>query len=379
MCKKRKILFISSWYPTHLEPNNGNFVQRHAEAVSLLHNVEVLHAIGDFNLKSNYLIESKEINGIKTVIVFYKNTNKPVVNFYRRMKAYSIGFKKVIFPDLVHANVLHNNLFFVVYLQKKFKIPFVVTEHWTALQKESHHKTSIVILKTAKFIGNQARFILPVSNNLKQSLVLLGIKTPMKLVSNVVDTEVFNFKEIVGHSKDFKFLHISSLIPRKNPDKIIKAVHRLRIEGFPVQLNIGGDGDEVALQSLIKELRAESYISVFGTLTYNQVAEKMQQSDCFVLFSDNETQGCVILESYACGKPVIATMVGGVPEFVSPEKGILIEPHDEEGLYKAMKEMIKIRTQYSPNVLREFVVDKHSQESICRQFTKIYDQVLEGN
>ena len=52
-----KILFISSWFPNKLEPTNGNFVQRHAEAVALKHDVEILHTIGDFNQKETFVFD----------------------------------------------------------------------------------------------------------------------------------------------------------------------------------------------------------------------------------------------------------------------------------------------------------------------------------
>ena len=54
-----KILFISSWFPSKIEPTNGNFVQRHAEAVSRLYDVEILHAIGDPNQEENYFFDEK--------------------------------------------------------------------------------------------------------------------------------------------------------------------------------------------------------------------------------------------------------------------------------------------------------------------------------
>ena len=72
-----KILFISSWFPNKLEPTNGNFVQRHAEAVSQLHDVEILHSIGDSMQKETYLFDDKIINRIRTVIVYYKNSKNP--------------------------------------------------------------------------------------------------------------------------------------------------------------------------------------------------------------------------------------------------------------------------------------------------------------
>jgi len=337
-----KILFISSWFPNKLEPTNGNFVQRHAEAVATLHDVEILHTIGDYNQKKTYVFDDKIINGIRTLIIYYKNSKNPVQNFLRRMKAYKMGFARMQKPNLIHANVLHNNMLFAVYLKKKYKIPFVVSEHWTSLQQENLGKTSVNIKRIAKYIAKHADYILPVSENLKESLHTLGIKTPMKVISNVVNTAVFDIK-ITEKKQTTKFLHVSSLIPRKRPDKIIETVHKLK----------------------------ENEIS------YSEVAEKMQASDCFILFSDNETQGCVILESYACGKPVIATAVGGVPEFIKPGLGVLIEKANEQELYSSMKDFIDNKTKFEePEMLRKFVVDRFSKESIAEQFAKIYEEVV---
>jgi len=371
-----KILFISSWFPNKLEPTNGNFVQRHAEAVALKHDVEILHTIGDFNQTETYVFDDKVINGIRTLIIYYKNSKNPIQNFLRRMKAYKMGFSKMQKPNLVHANVLHNNMLFAVYLKKKFNIPFVVTEHWTALQNQNLDKTSGNIKRIAKYIAKNAGYILPVSENLLESLQAIGIKTPMKVISNVVNTDVFTIKPN-PENPTAKFLHVSSLIPRKRPNQIIETVCKLKQSGYNVSLEIGGDGDTKTLKNLVKKLNAESYISVFDEISYSEVAEKMQTSGCFILFSDNETQGCVILESYACGKPVIATAVGGVPEFVKPGLGILIEKANETELYQSMENFLNHKMNIEkPEVLRQFVVDHFSKESICRQFSDIYNEVL---
>lgn len=373
---RKKILFISSWFPNKLEPTNGNFVQRHAEAVSELHEVEILHVIGDFNQHEIYLLDDQNINGIRTLIVYYKNTRNPIQNFFRRMNAYQKGYAKMQRPDLVHANVLHNSMLFAVYLKKRHNIPFVITEHWTALQTENQPTTSATIKRTAAFIGNQASYVMPVSENLKGGLINLGIHTPMKIISNVVDTEVFN---IIKSEKgeETKFLHVSSLIPRKKPDKIIETVVKLHENGYAVKLDIGGDGDTESLRNLVNKHKAGNYISVFDAISYREVAEKMQHSDCFILFSENETQGCVILESYACGKPVIATNVGGVPEFIKPGFGILIKKNNESELYNSIESVIKQDSVFKePEHLRQYIIDNFSKESIGRAFSSVYNEVL---
>lgn len=374
-----KILFISSWFPNKLEPTNGNFVQRHAEAAALLHDVEILHTIGDINQKEEFVFDDKIINGIRTLIIYYKNSNNPALNFFRRMKAYKMGFVKMQKPDLVHASVLHNNMLFAVYLKKKYKIPFVVTEHWTALQEQNLSKTSNNIKRIARYIAKNAGYILPVSYNLKDSLKQLGITTPMKVISNVVDTEVFTVKPKTEQS-EVKFLHVSSLIPRKRPKDIINAVHLLHQNGFQVSLEIGGDGDTESLINLVKDLNAENYIKVFDAISYAEVAEKMQNSDYFILFSENETQGCVILESYACGKPVISTRVGGAAEFIIDGLGIGIEKNNTDQLYSVLEKICKKEYSFkNESEIRQFSVNGYSRESIAKQFTEIYNEVIAKN
>lgn len=373
--KRKNILFISSWFPDKINPTSGNFVQRHAEAVALLNTVEVLHAIGNTNQEEKFVFEDKIINEIRTLIIYYKKTETPILNFLRRMKAYKVGFSRMQKPDLVHANILHNTLFFAVWLKKIHKIPFVLTEHWSALQMENIHKTSKRVLKIAKFIGNQAAYILPVSNNLLESLEQIGIKTPKKVISNVVNTEIFNIEK--NDNVVPKFLHISNLIPLKKADRIISVAKKLHNDGFKFTLEIGGDGDFQKVQKDINQLYAGNYIKTFGAITYQEVAEKMKNSDCFVLFSENETQGCVILESLACGVPVISTAVGGVPEFVQENFGILIEKNSETELYNAMKNILENNQKFeSPEILRNYVVSNFSKESIAKRFDEIYNKVL---
>ena len=371
---RHKILFISSWFPNKLEPTNGNFVQRHAEAVSLLHDVEVLHAIGDFNQKEKFVFDDEMINGIRTLIVYYKNSKNPLQNFLRRMKAYQLGFKKMQKPDLVHGNVLHNNLLFAVYLKKKFGIPFVVTEHWTALREINRNKLPFQKKMIAKFIGNQSSMLLPVSKDLEKGLKSLPIKTKMKVVPNVVDDTVFKPK--TSENEKITFIHVSSLIPRKNPEKIIEAAINLWEKGFDLNLKIGGDGDIKPLMNQIEKSSFRDKIEIFGELTISEVAEKMKNADCFILFSDDENQPCVIAESFASGIKVISTNVGGISEFFPDNFGILLEKVDVKLLEEAMIKVLNSELNSSKKEISHYAEQTFSKQKIAEKFSEIYNQVL---
>lgn len=373
--ERKNILFISSWFPNKVEPSNGNFVQRHAEAISLKHHVEILHSIGDFYQNEKYLIDDQVINGIKTVIVYYRNSKNPLKNFYRRMKAYKMGFSRMQKPDLVHANVLHNSMFFAVYLKNKYKIPFVISEHWTAYQENASDAHGKVWRFFAKWIANQSSAVLPVSGNLKKGLIDLGVTKSIKVISNVVNTDVFKLDKVKKNDV-FTFLHVSSLVQRKNPDKIIATAKKLFDAGYKFRLEIGGS-DFKHLKKQIKDLSASDYISTFGLLPLSGVAEKMQQSHALILFSENETQGCVLVEANACGIPVISSKVGGVPEFVSENTGVLVEKNNVEALYLAMEKVLLHKVNFeSPEILHQQIKEKYSPEKIAGAFSEVYEFVL---
>lgn len=370
-----KILFISSWFPNKLESTNGNFVQRHAEAVSHLHDVEVLHSIGDPDQKQTYLFDDQIVNEIRTLIVYYRKSSNPVLNFFRRMKAYKKGFSRLQKPDLVHANVLQNSMLFAVYLKRKFKIPFVVTEHWSGFLKLNRKKLWKSQFFIAKMIANKAEFVLPVSQYLLHDLKELGLKTKFEVVGNVVDTDLFSLKSALNQHP-FKFLHISNLVPLKNPDKIIGAAVKLRNKFDNFELHIGGDGDIGKLNKIIGENKAESFIKTFPILSLNEVAEKMRESDCFVLFSEYENFPCVLLESLSTGTVAIATEVGGVPEIINDKNGVLISNSEKE-LYEAMKKVLLQETNFDePKKHHEYIVNYFSVKKIAQKFDEIYRQIL---
>lgn len=371
---KHKVLFISSWFPNKLEPTNGNFVQRHAEAVSLRCEVEILHAIGDFDQKETFTFEDKVINNIRTLIVYYKNTGNPIRNFYRRMMAYKKGFAKLSHPDLIHASILHNSMFFAVYLKKRFRIPFVISEHWSALKKKNQSKTPSGIKRIARFIGNQSDQVLPVSQNLQSGLEALGITTAMKVIPNVVNTDVFF--PVMKNTGRITFIHISNLTPNKNADKILNVAVKLLKAGYDLRLEIGGDGDISKLKNRVEREGLGSKIEVFGIQTLSQVAERMRKSDCFILFSDDENQPCVIAEAFASGIKVISTNVGGVSEFFPDDFGILLEGPQEDLLNDAMKNILESDRNYNRLRLKHYADQTFSQETIAEKFAEIYNEIL---
>lgn len=373
------ILFISSWFPNNQQPQSGDFVWRHAKAVALQHHVEVLHVVGAVNQQEQYVVDDYTQNGVRIVRVYYRQSPYSALNFLRRRKAYRRFFSMMKKPDIVHANVLRNPMLFAVYLKRKYHIPFVVTEHWTAFQPEKIKHLSQLNLAIAKHIARHAAKVLPVSEDLKNCLQQAKIGKRYHVVGNVVDTEVFKISEDKKETTTFNLLHISSLNNRKQPLKILRAAVQLYEKGLPIKLSIGGNDDLAVIRSFIKKHNAEEYISTFGMISHEEVAEKMATADLFVLFSTEENLPCVLLEAMACGVGFVSSDVGGIREIATEEKGVLVPLDDWEQLVASCEKIVQGDTiLQSKKALRSYVVENFSMPVIANKFSEIYTQILRG-
>ncbi len=377
------ILFLASWYPTRVEPQNGNFIQRHAEAVSLNCNVACLHVFSIPGIKG-FEIDAQWRNNVFEVIVYFGKTGKyfPLRKINRYLKAHRLGFKKVleVFQkiDLVHLNVFFPAGIFALELQRKYSLPFVITEHWTAFLDINPHAFNwfekFYIIKT----GKGAACICPVSYDLKKAIENMGIPGPYKIIPNVVDTNLFH----LGKRRDFtikKILHVSTLNDQhKNVIGILRVTARLQKERQDFKLTLAGNKygdlhhrhiDQLGIQKELVEIHEE--------IPLEAIAAMMQEHHIFVLFSNYENLPCVISEAQASGMVVLATDVGGVNEMIDAKNGLLIKAKDEEALYKQLNSLLDRLDDYDPQEISRSAKARYSYQSVADQYLEVYQSTLE--
>ena len=374
MNKKLHILFLNSWYPSRVLPFNGDFIQRHAEAVSLLHQVTSLHIITDPNCKQSFEIEKKEIKGVNTIIGYIKPTRNPVIKGYLYLKIYKNILKEIGQFDVVHLNVLYPFGIFALHLKWFRKKPFIISEHWTGYQTYSTNTVSLIQKIISTIITKNANFVCPVSKNLENSMVLNGLEGNYKVIPNVVDTETFVPKEIINDR--LTILHVSSMVNvHKNVEGILNVVSKLK-ENIPnFQLYLIGNNSN-SYNSLITDLNLNQNVIVIDQIDHSRIAHYMQQSDIFILFSNYENLPCVILESFSCGLPVISTNVGGIAEYFPDNFGQLILKNDENALFKAITSYHNADAKHSKIKMHKYVKSNFSPSIICNNFTELYNKSL---
>lgn len=168
--------------------------------------------------------------------------------------------------------------------------------------------------------------------------------------------------------------------PKKGLRYLLEAVARLEQEaGKPVcQVLLVGEGPaEGSLRAISERLGITSRVVFTGMR--RDIPLLLSMMDVFVLPSLYEGFGIAILEAMEAGKPVIATTVGGIPEFVAPgQSGFLVPPGDAPALAKAIKQLLdepeKARIMGLQG--REHVKKHYSIESIVRQHEQLYELCL---
>lgn len=377
------LFFVTSWFPSRVIPNNGNFVARHARLVAQHHAVTVITIQDDPAMATGQLeLNERDEDGYHVIQVYFGQGRVPgPVKLALRARAWAkgMGHARTQFgkPDLLHAHVLLDAGMVTALWSQGWRVPFLLTEHSWAYRLP--HALSGVRWLLGRFACRQAKVIMPVSDNLAQNMRELNhLGGRYRTVSNVVNTELFTYQKPAPPSP-FRLLHVSSFLPEKNVAGILEAFANLKqTSEQPIALHFAGDGDREALQARIAAAGLDN-ITHSGPHTEVEIADLMAQSHAFVLFSHYETQGVVLLEAMSSGRPVIATAIGGIPETVVPGKtGLLVPVGDTGALTAAMTEMRGNYEQFDLLDIRERAVARYSEGAVLQALEEEYALAVVG-
>jgi glycosyltransferase involved in cell wall biosynthesis len=200
----------------------------------------------------------------------------------------------------------------------------------------------------------------------------------IEFIQNVVET---NFVQPEKSNKTgIKVLFVGRLDKNKRPEKFIKlaAVLTERFPELPLQFQIVGDG---ILRNELERLAENLNISS-KKLTFFGVCDEMetiyQQADLLISTSKREGTSNVLLEAMAHNLPVIATNVGGTPNILNENRGILIQPDNEAQLLEAATKLIldEDLRKHLGSEGRNYVEKNHSLGLLEARLPQIYGKLI---
>lgn len=384
------ILWLVSWYPNSLAPFDGDFIQRHAKAVSLFQKIVVIY----FKKDEHGVITTdvKEMTSITEnlteKIIYYHSLKTGIIiidRFLSNLK-YKNVYQKYLSkylqqegkPLLTHVHVAIKAGEQALWLQTKFNIPFIISEHWTGYLPEAQlkfrnlHRYNRINITKAFAV---AKKITAVSEVLGQAIQKLFFIKDYLVIPNVVDTTIFYPKDHPKNSPPI-FIHISNMNYQKNGGAIIEAFNLLKKRGYDFQLLIFGNVPDKYF-ILVKDLNLEHQILFKKEVPQNELANTLKISDALILYSRYETFGCVVIEANACEVPVILSDLPVFKEFVTEgENGHFVAKDNSADLASAIENFIGGKFQFNKKKISERISYRFCFEAIGIKFYDLYRQIL---
>lgn len=292
---------------------------------------------------------------------------------------YDDYIKKYGKPDLIHAHNFRYAGCVAASLAYRKKTPFVVTEHSSAYSSgEIQGKLAERLAVVAASASGVSAVSKPFAEIVCRALRLEDDK--LTVIPNFLSEDFFSSVSAPRPSpsiaEEFVFLNVAELVPVKN-QKLLLEAFAAAFKQTTAKLRIVGDGPcKKELLRKAEELGVSSQVEMLGRLSRSGVCEQMRKADCFVLSSDSETFGVVLIEALSQGLPVVSTSCGGPSDIINEKNGILVKPKDVQSLSEAMYVMRKTHDQFDkPAIIRE-CQERYSEKKVSNQYIQFYQDAL---
>jgi N-acetyl-alpha-D-glucosaminyl L-malate synthase BshA len=223
-------------------------------------------------------------------------------------------------------------------------LPVVTTLHGTDITLVGVHPSFQPITRFS-ILGSQG--LTTVSEWLADETVRdFGVpRERIRVIPNFIDPDLYRpgiepcHRATLAPGGEKILMHVSNFRPVKRVPDCVEVLARVRRE-VPARLVLVGDGPErPRVQERAEELGVADHVLFLGK--HQSVHELLSCADLFLLPSRSESFGLAALEAMACGAPVVASRVGGLPEVVPQgEGGFLREPGDLDGMAEDALEVL---------------------------------------
>jgi glycosyltransferase involved in cell wall biosynthesis len=351
--RKIRLLVFTSLYPNAVQPRHGRFVEerlRHlvdsgrisATVVAPVPWFPFRNAIFGAYAVFAAVPQREERHGITILHPRYPVIPKLGMNIapslmhrallpmLRKLKSEGPGF------DLIDAHYFYPDGVAAARLGAAIGKPVVISARGTDVTWIPRYRRP---RRQIQWAAKAAAAVVAVSQALKDSLVALGV-SPGKItvLRNGVDLDGFGPRDCSALRARLDlhgpvWLTVGNLVELKGVNIAIEALAQVA----DATLLIAGEGpQEYELRGLVERLGLGSRVRFLGAIPHAELCDYYNVADALVHASSREGMPNVVLEAMACGTPVVATPVGGIPELItSPDAGELMRDRRPEALVQA--------------------------------------------
>lgn len=287
---------------------------------------------------------------------------------------YLVLSKRIRF-DIIHAHFVYRPGYLAVILGKIFGKPTVITAHGSDIhQNLNTEKGNRTLRERTLFSLRSCWKIITVSNYLKTRMIEEGIdENKIFVIPCGFSEEIFYPKNKDEMRRKLSLpmgediiMYVGNLEKIKGIDILINAYALIKSMNKVKLLIIGDGSQKEELINRIRKNKLEESVLLLGYKNRLEVSEYINASDIVVVSSRNEGRSLVAVEAIACGKPVVASRVGGISEVINDEKiGILVEKENPIALSDAIERALKISWN------AEYISKQTNGDSFSRIIPKI--------
>ena len=230
-----------------------------------------------------------------------------------------------------------------------------------------------------RFVLRRCDHISAISQALADSTAAIDI--PPSAISIIPSSGVdLNRFVPITNSRESLILYVGSLITRKGVVYLLEAMSQITRAYPSFRLFVVGEGPErSSLEKKTADMGLTERVTFTGRQPSDQVCQRIQRAKLLVLPSIEEGIGYVLLEALACGTPIVASRVGGIPDVVTPEVGLLVPPANSDLLAEAVSQLLgddKLWGEMSESARTR--AEKHyGSHQIAAQYAAIYKEIAD--
>ena len=377
-------------FPNPVDRDRGIFTLQLAKQLTKDHNLTVICPLpwfprySVFSRFTKWYIHSQvpyhyEIEGVN--IYSPKYPMLPKVSEALHAKFVRLGIRRLIKKlhsqskfEVINSQWLYPDSVAVDAVARSLNIPHIATGLGCDVNHDLFDKNKRSAM--LEMIQNVKK-ITVVSNDLRRVLIEQSVPSSKILtIANGVDLTQFkpmnrnNCRKRLGISSEKEIiLYVGRLSEEKNCFRMIRAFVQLETTK-DVELYIIGDGP---LSNSLKDLALSSSksgrIRFIGQVEHQLISVWMGASDYFCLPSIREGCPNVVLESLGCGRPVLASNVGGIPDMVKKNTGILFNPLEVDEISKTFE--LALDTKWDPKFIKQSI--KHlTWENTAEKYLSVF-------
>jgi teichuronic acid biosynthesis glycosyltransferase TuaC len=379
-----KIAVVSRYFPSSGEPWQGRSAYQTIRAPNSEANVHVFYpnsAYPSFLRPRTRLFKALDPNyspaGVS--VSYHDYPALPLLSrpFNGAMAASALlPHVRAFRPDLIFSIFLYPDSYAALQIAKKLRVPLVAM----GIGSDIHSIGDRLSAMYTRKVLEQADFLVTVSEDLREKALIMGAKPETsRAVVNGCDLSIFHVRDRSEARRQLNLepdveivLYIGRMDLRKGLRELVEASAKLHTTRPNLQVYMVGEGpDRPQITQAIESAGAASYIHPLPPCQPDDVAVWMAAANLVTLPSYMEGCPNVVLEALACGRPVVATRVGGIPEIMSDACGRLIPPRDADALAQALNAVLT--TEWDAASIS--VHWSRSWSAVARELQEIFDLI----